>query len=256
MQLQQLNHACGLVLFEAMSGLKVNFHKSSLVGVNINASWLSEAASVLGCKVGKVSFLYLGLPIGGDPRRLLIWEPVVNRIKSRLSSWHSQFLSFGGRLTLLKSVLIALPVYALSFFKALSGIISSIESLLNKFWGEYEGLGVRRLREFNVALLGKWCWRLLVESEGLWRKVLVARYGVDGGGLEDGGRSCSSWWREIVRIRDGIGEGGERWFVSCVSRRVGDGSNTDFWRDSWYGIVPLCLRFRRLYDLAVNNQSR
>jgi len=38
----------GLVLFEAMSGLKVNFHKSSLVGVNINASWLSKTASVLG----------------------------------------------------------------------------------------------------------------------------------------------------------------------------------------------------------------
>jgi len=74
-----------LVLFEAMSGLKVNFHKSSLVGVNINVSWLSEAASVLGCKVGKVSFLYLGLPIGGDPHRLLFWEPVVNRIKTRLS---------------------------------------------------------------------------------------------------------------------------------------------------------------------------
>ena len=54
----------GLVLFEAMSGLKVNFHKSSLVGVNITASWISEAASVLGCKVGKVPFLYLGLPIG------------------------------------------------------------------------------------------------------------------------------------------------------------------------------------------------
>jgi len=28
---------------------------------------------------------------------------------------------------------------------------------------EYRGLGVRRLREFNVALLGKWCWMLLVE---------------------------------------------------------------------------------------------
>ena len=108
----------GLVLFEAMSGLKVNFHKCSLVGVNINASWLSEAAFVLGCKVGKMSFLYLGLPIGGDPRRLLFWEPVVNRIKSRLFGWHSRFLSFGGRLVLLKSVLTALPVYALSVFKA------------------------------------------------------------------------------------------------------------------------------------------
>jgi len=60
-----------LVLFEDMSGLKVNFHKSSLVGVNINTSWLSEEATVLGFKVGKVSFLYLGLPVGGDPRWLL-----------------------------------------------------------------------------------------------------------------------------------------------------------------------------------------
>jgi len=33
-------------------------------------------------------------------------------------------------------------------------------------------------------LVGKWCWRLLVERDGLWRKVLVARYGVVGGGLE------------------------------------------------------------------------
>ena len=53
-----------------MSGLKVNFQKSLLVGVNIADSWLNEAASLLNCKVGKVPFMYLGLSIGGDPRRL------------------------------------------------------------------------------------------------------------------------------------------------------------------------------------------
>ncbi|MCI29939.1 RNA-directed DNA polymerase (Reverse transcriptase), partial [Trifolium medium] len=53
-----------LVLFEAVSGLKVNFHKSMLVGVNVAESWLSEAAAVLGCSVGNVPFMYLGLPIG------------------------------------------------------------------------------------------------------------------------------------------------------------------------------------------------
>ncbi|XP_024636621.2 uncharacterized protein [Medicago truncatula] len=110
-----------LVLFEAMSGLKVNFHKSMLVGVNIGSSWLYEAASVLSCKVGIVPFLYLDMPIGGNPRRLCFWEPIVNRIKSRLSGWNSRFLSFGGRLVLLKSVLTSLPVYALSFFKAPTG---------------------------------------------------------------------------------------------------------------------------------------
>ncbi|CAJ2673682.1 unnamed protein product [Trifolium pratense] len=110
-----------LVLFESMSGLRVNFHKSMLVGVNIPDSWLGEAASALCCKVGKIPFLYLGLPIGGDPRRLCFWEPVLDRLKNRLSGWRSRFLSIGGRLVLLKSVLTSLPVYALSFFKAPSG---------------------------------------------------------------------------------------------------------------------------------------
>ncbi|GAU48560.1 hypothetical protein TSUD_182080 [Trifolium subterraneum] len=68
-----------LVLFEAVSGLKVNFNKSMLVGVNIADSWLAEAV-----------------------------KPVVNRIRSRLVGWKSHFLSFGGRLVLLKSVLTSL----------------------------------------------------------------------------------------------------------------------------------------------------
>jgi hypothetical protein len=59
-----------LTLFADMSGLKVNFNKSMLVGINIAESWLNEAASILNCKVGKVPFLYLGLSIGGNPRRL------------------------------------------------------------------------------------------------------------------------------------------------------------------------------------------
>ena len=46
---------------------------------------------------------------------------------------------------------------------------------------EVGGLGVRRIREFNLALLGRWCWRLLVDSSSLWFRVLAARYGVEGG---------------------------------------------------------------------------
>ncbi|CAJ2638568.1 unnamed protein product [Trifolium pratense] len=260
-----------LVLFESMSGLKVNFNKSMLVGVNIHDSWLGEAASALCCKVGKIPFLYLGLQIGGDPRRLSFWEPMLIRIKNRLSGWKSRFLSFGGRLVLLKSVLTSLPVYTLSFFKAPSGTISSIESLFIKFfWGGCEdsrkiswvnwnsiclskesgGLGVRRLREFNQALLGKWCWRMLVDREGLWFRVLEARYGIEGGRLRDGGRRGSLWWRELARIRDGEGEIGGSWFREQVVKRVGDGSDTFFWTDPWVDGIPLCQRFGRLFELA------
>jgi len=74
-----------LVILEAMSGLKVNFHKSILVGVNIAPSWLNGAASALSCKVGKVPFMYLGMSIGGNHRRLSFWDPIVNQIKLTLS---------------------------------------------------------------------------------------------------------------------------------------------------------------------------
>jgi len=97
----------------------------------------------------------------------------------------------------------SLPVYALSFFKALSGIISSTESLLNNFFWrgseehrkiswigwhnvclqkEFGGLEVRQLRKFNYALLGKWCWRMLVYRSGFSYRVLVARMAKQVGG--------------------------------------------------------------------------
>ncbi|CAJ2636044.1 unnamed protein product [Trifolium pratense] len=61
-----------------------------------------EASELLGTSVG-------------DSRRLSFWEPVLDRLKTRLSGWKSRFLSVGGRLVLLKSVLTSLPVYALLF---------------------------------------------------------------------------------------------------------------------------------------------
>jgi len=40
---------------------------------------------------------------------------------------------------------------------------------------------MRRMREFNIALLGKWRWRLLVDRGNMWYRVLATRYGeVDG----------------------------------------------------------------------------
>ena len=54
------------ILFEDVSGLKVNFNKSMLIGANISDSWLSEAAAVMNCRRGTIPFIYLGLPIGGD----------------------------------------------------------------------------------------------------------------------------------------------------------------------------------------------
>ncbi|GAU41107.1 hypothetical protein TSUD_139760 [Trifolium subterraneum] len=61
---------------------------------------------------------------------------------------------------------------------------------------------------------------------------------MEGGRVRDVGWRGSSWWREIVRLREG-GELGGGWFVERVSKRVGDGSDTLFWTDPWVDGIPL-----------------
>jgi len=81
-----------------------------------------------------------------------------------------------------------------------------------------------------MALLGKWCWRLLVEKESLWYRVLLARYGEEGGRLLDGGRTTSAWWRTIAALRK------EAWCSTHVSRSVGYGKHFIFGRIcGWVG---------------------
>ncbi|GAU10944.1 hypothetical protein TSUD_112380 [Trifolium subterraneum] len=263
-----------LILFENISGLKVNFHKSMLFGVNVNSSWLHEAASVMHCKHGCLPFLYLGLPIGGDSRRLQFWKPLLDKIHKRLTGWKCKNLSFGGRLVLLKYVLSSVPIYFLSFFKAPSGIISTLESIFcHFFWGgsgannkiswvkwesicsprENGGLGVRRVKDFNYALLGKWVWRCLAEGDSLWCRLLKVKYGQDRAGrvmFSDG--VGSSWWRALNKVRSGHGLIDPRWLADNIVRQIGDGRTTSFWVDSWLEVGPLARAFSRLYDLADN----
>jgi hypothetical protein len=78
------------------------------------------------------------------------------------------------------------------------------------------------MKEFNTVLLGKWCWRFLVDRRGLWYRMLVARYGEEVGRLVDGGQSGSLWWMEVVKILDGVGIAGGGWFEESIVRRVGN----------------------------------
>jgi len=53
-----------MILFEQVFGLKVNLHKSMLTGINITTSCVSEAASVLNCRVGTLPFGTWGCLLG------------------------------------------------------------------------------------------------------------------------------------------------------------------------------------------------
>lgn len=43
------------------------------------------------------------------------------------------------------------------------------------------GLGIKNLKSFNYALLGKWLWRIRTEGDELWVRLLKEKYGEIGG---------------------------------------------------------------------------
>lgn len=87
--------------FELVSGLKVNFFKSNLFGLNLDDSFLHAASTFLSCCIGNVAFKFLGIPFGANLKRCSTWEPVVDSLKKRLHSWSRRHLSTGGRVTLI-----------------------------------------------------------------------------------------------------------------------------------------------------------
>ncbi|GKV05172.1 hypothetical protein SLEP1_g17212 [Rubroshorea leprosula] len=88
--------------FELMSGLRINFRKSSIVEFNVAQRWLNGATTVLR-GVGELPFVHLGMPVDGNPRTKKLWDLVLNKFRTKLAIWKSALLSFGSRITLLNS---------------------------------------------------------------------------------------------------------------------------------------------------------
>ncbi|GKA57864.1 putative RNA-directed DNA polymerase, eukaryota, reverse transcriptase zinc-binding domain protein [Tanacetum coccineum] len=92
-------------VFYLASGLKLNIHKSNIYGIVVSTDDVHLMASNTGCVAGTLPFTYLGLPIGGNMSLNENWKPLIDKFKAKLSGWKANLLSFGGRLTLIKSVL-------------------------------------------------------------------------------------------------------------------------------------------------------
>jgi hypothetical protein len=184
-----------LLCFELMSGLKVNFSKSSIFGVGIEDHMCDYTAQTLRCKQGHLPFKYLGLPIGANSCRSLMWNPIIHNISSRLAPWKGKLLLIGGRLCLIKSVLSNLPIYFLSLFPMPVAVATEIEKKFRCFlWsGKEEGMSYAML----VGQLFR-CQRVLVGLELDLCGIKIKLYCSSGYGSRYGSEE-SSMWKDVIK---------------------------------------------------------
>ena len=261
-----------LILFQLTSGLKINFHKSEILGVHVAESTLRDWAQILRCKVGRFPMTYLGLPLGGSTSRVACWEPLLTRMNNKLAAWKSKLLSIGGRLTLIKASLSNLPMYFMSLYPIPKSVIEKIISIQRRFlWNgkpdqkaqalvrweivqlpkSLGGLNVGNVLNRNLGLLFKWVWRFFHEQDSLWRQVIQAKYNYSSSfcicdltSLKNGGpwkQICNSLLKHPEACK--LVQSGTR-------KQVGDGEATYFWHDVWIQDKPLKTTFPRLFRKA------
>ena len=120
--------------FGLMSGLRINYGKSTITPLNCGDSLIQEINSSLGCTVVTLATRYLGIASGDNSNRVETWSPIIEKIKQKLSGWKGKLLLRVERLTLIKSVLNNLPIYYLGLFKMPKQVAKKIISLQSIFF--------------------------------------------------------------------------------------------------------------------------
>jgi hypothetical protein len=122
-----------LIGFENLSGLKINYTKSELVPLNLTQSEGSQITTIIGCKIVSLPITYLGVPLHWHKLRIKDWDFLVNKVDLKLEHWKGKLLSIGGRLTLVKAVLSAIPIYWMVIFRIPIRVRKRIDRVCRKF---------------------------------------------------------------------------------------------------------------------------
>ncbi|GJV60877.1 RNA-directed DNA polymerase, eukaryota, reverse transcriptase zinc-binding domain protein [Tanacetum coccineum] len=211
--------------FYKASGLRMNLHKSKLMGIAVDDELVSRAAIKMGCSTMKTHFLYLGIKVGGLMSRIRSWDGIMDKLRSRLSRWKMKTLSIRGRLTLLNFSIGADPKENKKSWFKWSRVLASKDK---------GGLGVSSFFALNKALLFKWIWRFHNDRNSLWSRFIRALHG-NGGGIDMRSKvSYSSTWMSIVNEFNKL-RNNDIDLLSFLNKRVGNGLDTNFWEDVWLG---------------------
>ncbi|XP_039113776.1 uncharacterized protein LOC120249345 [Dioscorea cayenensis subsp. rotundata] len=135
-----------LYLFEGSSGLSINFSKSWLYSTNFGFQPHQSSARNLNCSRNCLPITYLGIPLSGRRPKRSDWVKLTSMVCSRLSPWKAKYLSLGGRLTLINSVLSIVPVYWISVFKLPNWVIKEIDKIRRDFLCKGPDLGPKGIR--------------------------------------------------------------------------------------------------------------
>ncbi|KAJ6978394.1 hypothetical protein NC653_026709 [Populus alba x Populus x berolinensis] len=233
--------------FSNLSGLNINHAKSFVYLSSVDDALKTSICNHLGIQLGTLPVRYLRVPLISTRLTHADFVPLVEHILARIKLWTSSFLTYAGRLQLIKAVLFSIQVYWSFLFILPRMTIRKIEGIFSAFlwrgtalthsgakvaWQSIcfllreGGLGIKRLKTWNTAATMKHIWHLLVDKESVWtlwvNTILLRNRSLWHINIP----SNPSWsWRKILQAREQC----RGRFLSCI----GNGLSTSLWFDYW-----------------------
>ncbi|CAM8991132.1 unnamed protein product [Rhodiola kirilowii] len=206
--------------YEVLSGQRISAEKSEIVySRNVAAPLRQLINGVFAVKEVEAHSKYLGLPLAFSHNKVELFKYIIQNTWKRIMGWKELQLSAAGKEVMLKSVLQALPIYAMMCYKLPTAVCKRLSGLMRKFWWSNDvdnraihwtnqtqlsmpknqgGLNFRDLALFNDALLAKQYWRLMENPDSIISKTLKAKYYKDSDLLNSHlKQNCSMAWRGI-----------------------------------------------------------
>jgi len=227
------------------SGQLVNPQKSSIYAGSISSSRLNQIANQIGFQIGTLPFTYLGVPIFKGKAKYVYFQPLANKVKSKLSAWKASLLSIIGRVQLVKSVVQSMLLHCLSIYSWPVKLLKDMEKWMRNFiWSgdvnqrklvtvawhkvctplKEGGLGLRNLSHINEAGNLKNCWDIL-QSELQWAQLIRSRVLRDNKPISH--HLSSSIWSSAKNKFNTL--------MDNVLWKIGNGQTIKFWTDPWCG---------------------
>lgn len=239
--------------FSSWSGLVPNRNKSDVFLLGGSSSLQRNILSTFGFQEGKLPIRYLGVPIISSRLTKTDCTELINRITARVQSWTHRFLSFAGRLQLIRSVLHSIQAFWASVFSLPAVVLLNIECILRQFLWKGSALGkggakvslldicmpksegglaIRNLKDCNRASLLKYIWFLFTDKESLWCRWIHSNFLKRVNFWISPQPTLCSWaWKKFLQLRP--------YFRQSFHWKIGNEMQTSLWHDNWLPCGPL-----------------
>ncbi|XP_019237534.1 PREDICTED: uncharacterized protein LOC109217724 [Nicotiana attenuata] len=174
--------------FSAASGLKANLNKSSVYFGGVTDEEQEAILQQLRYIRGELPFKYLGVPLATRKMKVTQWQPLIDKIVARISSWIAKKLSYDGRIQLIRAV------------------------CKPKSSG---GLNILNLKKWNRAAILKLHWDLTSKADRLWIKWLHM-YHIKGQPISNIKGAKQASWMERMLTADRLSKWSMTVDTTCV----------------------------------------